>query len=141
MTTLELADHLDLADDLMRLGRIRHLPVVSHGKLVGVVSQRDLYKAAVSSVLQLRRRAEKEWLEKIRVQEVMTTEVFTIAPERPVRDAVELMLAKRIGCLPVVEKDGSVVGLLSESDCMRHLARVLEIAEEKNALPELPSST
>jgi CBS domain-containing protein len=141
VTTLELADHLDLADDLMRLGRIRHLPVVSHGKLVGVVSQRDLYKAAVSSVLQLRRRAEKEWLEKIRVQEVMTTEVFTIAPERPVRDAVELMLAKRIGCLPVVEKDGSVVGLLSESDCMRHLARVLEIAEEKNALPELPSST
>jgi CBS-domain-containing membrane protein len=52
-----------------------------------------------------------------------------------------MMLEKRIGCLPVVDEDGSLIGLLSESDCMRHLARLLEIAEEKAALPELPSAT
>jgi len=46
------------------------------------------------------------------------------------------MLDKRIGCLPVVD-DGLLVGLVSESDCLRHLAHVLSIAETKEELPEL----
>jgi len=140
VVTLEASDSLDLADDIMRLGRIRHMPVVSGGRLVGLVSQRDLFRASVSSVLQLRREAEREWLAKIPVQGVMTTHLFTIGPEAPVRDAIELMVDKRIGCLPVVE-DGTLVGLLGESDCLRYLARLLDISEEKSALPELPPAT
>jgi acetoin utilization protein AcuB len=140
VVTLKLADNLDLADDLMRLGRIRHMPVVSNDALVGLVSQRDLFRAGISSVLQLRHKAEHEWLQKIRVQEVMTTDLTTIGPDRPARDAVEIMLKKRIGCLPVV--DGPrLVGLISESDCMRYLSRLLFIAEEKESLPELPQAT
>jgi acetoin utilization protein AcuB len=53
-----------------------------------------------------------------------------------VREAVELMLARRIGCLPVIE-EGRLVGLVSETDCLRHLAQVLGISEEKGGLPEL----
>ena len=75
-------------------------------------------------------------LAKISVREVMTTHVFTILPTAPVREAVAVMLAKRIGCLPVV-RDGKLVGLLSESDCLRYLARLLDIADEKQQLPEL----
>ncbi len=133
VVTLELGDHLDLADDLMRLGRIRHMPVVSHGCLAGIVSQRDLFRAGISSVLELRRAAEKEWMEKIRVEEVMTSDPVTVEIDAPLRHAVEVMMEKRIGCLPVVA-DGKFVGLLSESDCMRHLARLLALAEEKQAL-------
>jgi CBS domain-containing protein len=140
VVTLALSDNLDLADDLMRLGRIRHMPVVSHDRVVGIVSQRDLFRAGISSVLHLRHTAEREWLQKIRIEEVMTTHVFTIAPDAPLREAVEVMLNKRIGCLPVVEHD-KLVGLLSEHDCMRHLARLLLLAEEKQALPELPQAT
>ena len=67
---------------------------------------------------------------------VMTSPVFTVTPSISLRAAVRIMIEKRIGCLPVVE-DGKLVGLLSESDCLTHLAHLLEIAEEKNGLPEL----
>ncbi len=136
--TLDASDNLDLADDLMRLGRIRHMPIVSQRRLVGILSQRDLFRAAISSVLQFRTSTEREWLAKISVREAMTTRVFTVAPTTPVRDAVEMMVEKRIGCLPVV-RDGALVGLLSESDCLRYLARVLDSSQVKADLPELPA--
>ena len=136
VVTLEATDKLDLADGIMRLARIRHLPVVSEGRVVGILSQRDLFRAAVSSLLQLRREAEREWLATIPVQAVMTRPVFTVPASVTLRAAVGIMLDKRIGCLPVVE-DGKLVGLLSESDCLRHLAHLLEISEAKEGLPEL----
>lgn len=136
VATLEASDHLDLADGLMRLGRIRHLPVVSGEKVVGIVSQRDLFRAAVSSLLQLGYAAEREWLAQIPVGAVMTPHVFTVPPSASLRIAVGIMAEKRIGCLPVVE-DGRLVGLLSESDCLAHLAHLLETAETKEGLPEL----
>lgn len=136
VVTLDMAEHLDLADDIMRLGRIRHLPVVAGGHVVGILSQRDLFRAAASSLLELRHAAMQEWLGKIRACDVMTTDVVTIGPEAPVQDAVVLMLSRRIGCLPVVDHD-QLVGLLSETDCLRHLARLLLIAGTKPCLPEL----
>jgi CBS domain-containing protein len=126
VATLRVDDTLDLASDIMELGRIRHLPVLSAGVVAGVVSQRDLYRAAVSSLLELRSSAQRDW-----------TSVQTIAPTDSVHDAVELMLRHRIGCLPVVEH-GTLVGLVSETDLLRHLGRVLGISETKLGLPELP---
>lgn len=140
VATLEAADSLDLADDVMRLGRIRHMPVVSGGRLVGILSQRDLFRAAVSSAMKMHRSAEREWLAKIPVRDVMTGTVVTVSTGAPLAEAVQLMLDRRIGCLPVVD-DGRLVGLLSESDCLRHLARLLNISEAKNRLPELPEES
>ena len=137
VATLRVDDTLDLASDIMELGRIRHLPVLSAGVVVGVVSQRDLYRAAVSSLLELRSSAQRDWLAKIPVRTVMATSVQTVAPTDSVHDAVELMLRHRIGCLPVVEH-GTLVGLVSETDLLRHLGRVLGISETKLGLPELP---
>jgi CBS domain-containing membrane protein len=125
VATLYADDTLDLADGIMRLGRIRHLPVVSGDRVVGVVSQRDLFRAAVSSLLQLGGEAERKWLAGIPVKAVMTANVFTVAPSEPLHVAVRTMIDKRIGCLPVVE-DGKLVGLLSESDCLVHLAELLK---------------
>lgn len=124
VVTLDASDSLDLADDIMRLGRIRHMPVLSSSRLAGILSQRDLFRAAISSVLQLRPAAEREWLAKIPVREAMTREVSTIGPGATVKEAVDIMTTKRIGCLPVLE-EGKLVGLLSESDCLRYLARLL----------------
>lgn len=135
--TLNAEDNLGLADDIMRLGRIRHMPVMARGRLVGIISQRDLFRAAISSVLQFRTGAEREWLAKIPVREAMTPTVVSIGPDAPIRDAAKRMLDERIGCLPVVENE-TLVGLLSESDCLQHLVRLLDIAETKQQLPELP---
>ena len=140
VATLRATDNLDLAEDIMRLGRIRHLPVVATDeRLVGILSQRDLFRAAVSSLLQLGRRGEQEWLAHIPIATVMTTEVVTVAADASVRRAVALMNERRIGCLPVVE-GGRLVGLVSESDCLRYLEHVLALWETREALPELPDS-
>jgi CBS domain-containing protein len=136
VVTLNVTDNLDLAQDIMRLGRIRHLPVVSGERVVGIVSQRDLFRAAASSLLQLGGGAEREWLASVSVKAVMTPNVFTVAPGASLQSAVRLMIDRQIGCLPVVE-DGKLVGLLSESDCLVHLAYLLELGETKKALPEL----
>jgi CBS domain-containing membrane protein len=137
VVTLDAEESLGLADDIMRLGRIRHMPVTARGRLVGILSQRDLFRAAISSVLQFRAGVEREWLAKIPVREIMTSALCTIGPEAPILEAAKLMLEKRIGCLPVVEED-KLVGLLSESDCMQYLVRLLDIADTKQQLPELP---
>lgn len=115
---------LDVAGELMRMERIRHLPVVASGRLVGIVTQRDLFRAAVSSALELAPEAESQWLGRIPVRDVMTREVFRAHPDTDLRHAVEMMLRERVGCLPVVEND-TLVGLLTETDCLRHLARLL----------------
>lgn len=124
LVTLAPEDRLDVASDIMTLVRIRHMPVVRDGAVVGILTQRDLFRAAISSVLDLRPAAEREWLSKIHVEEVMTQPVVTTQPDLPMLDAVQVMLERRIGCLPVV-RGGRLVGLLSETDCLTLLARLL----------------
>ena len=111
--------------DIMTLGRVRHLPVVTdEDRLVGVVTQRDLLKASIASVLDLSRRAEHDWLKGIPVGLVMVKDVVTTSPERPLREAVELMIHRKIGCLPVVDGE-RLVGLVTETDCLKALAGLL----------------
>lgn len=134
VVTLNADDHLHLASDLMNLTRVRHMPVVSGAHIVGIFSQRDLFRAALSSALHFRRSAEREWLERISVAEVMTRDVVTAAPDWSVLQAVEVMLAHRIGCLPVVD-GGHLVGLLSETDCLQLLKRLLTPARPSATVP------
>lgn len=127
VVSLRADDALDLADDIMRLGRIRHMPVVDGSRLVGVLSQRDLFRATISSVLNFTPGPQRDWLAKIQVREVMTTEVHTVPATASVREAVDRMLQLRIGCLPVVggETEDLLIGLVSETDCLTLLARLL----------------
>lgn len=125
VVTLDESAEIDLADGLMRMDRIRHLPVVSGGRLVGIVSQRDLFRAGVEN--SLGRGEEAARSAGLRLQDVMNREVVTAHPDADLASAVEMLLQRRIGCLPVVE-DGRLLGLLSETDCLRHLASLLEAA-------------
>jgi len=137
VATLKAGDTLGLADDIMQLGRIRHLPVVSaDNKIVGIISQRDLFRAAISSVLHMRKATERDWLAKIPVHDVMTAHVISVGPDCTVREAIEIMIKKRIGCLPVTD-NGVLIGLVSENDFLRLLDRVLELPDVKSQLPEL----
>jgi CBS domain-containing protein len=103
--------------------------------LVGLVTQRDLFRAGLSSILEFRKHAVKEWLAQIQVREVMVEKLITIGPDAPVEDAVALMIDHKIGCLPVVAEN-KLVGLLSETDCLCYLRRILEIADVKRRIVE-----
>jgi len=119
VASLGSGDCLDLAEDIMSLGRIRHLPVLEEGRLVGIVSQRDLLAASLSQALDFEASQRRSFVRSIKVDEVMVPDVETIEPGAPLRDAAARMLASKIGCLPVAKPDGTLVGLISESDLVR----------------------
>jgi CBS domain-containing protein len=119
--TLGLNDTLDLARDIMTLGRIRHLPVLDDGKVVGVVTQRDLFSAGLATVLGYGSRAQATLLKTVRVKEVMSKPAVTVSPETSVKEAAQRMIEKKIGCLPIVEKE-TLVGLVTETDMLRLIA-------------------
>jgi len=119
VATLQRNDQLSIADDVMRLGRIRHLPVLDDdGRLVGIVSQRDLFRGALARALGYGAHAQQKLLGQLLVKEVMTNDPISIAPDAPLAEAARLMLTRKIGALPVVE-DGRLVGILTESDFVK----------------------
>jgi CBS domain-containing protein len=119
--TLEQNDILDLASDIMNLGRIRHLPILEKGKVVGVLSQRNLFHSALVTALGLDVKESRNLLKAIRVREVMSAPVITVSPDTGVKEAARIMAEKKIGCLPVMENE-SLVGLVTESDILRYFA-------------------
>ncbi|MGE0521374.1 MAG: CBS domain-containing protein [Candidatus Binatia bacterium] len=122
--TLQVSDHLDLTRDLTILDHIPQRPVLSDGQLVGVVTQRDLFRAAISSTFGLSLTGQRAWLAKIPVAEVMTAEVITANIDWTVQRAVDAMLVRRIGCLPVIDGE-RLAGLMTTRDCLRILSGVL----------------
>jgi CBS domain-containing membrane protein len=120
--TLGRNEQLSLADDLMKQERIRHLPVLDDdGELVGIVSQRDMFRGALARALGYGETAQRRMLGLLAVKEVMTTQVVTVEPDAPIADAARTMVDRKIGCLPVVE-GGRLVGILTESDFVEMLA-------------------
>jgi CBS domain-containing membrane protein len=117
VATVRRNDRLLIADDLMRLGRIRHTPVLEDesDEVVGILSQRDLFRGALARALGYGERAQHKVLGMLFVKDVMTTDPITTTPEAPLADAARLMLERRIGCLPVVS-EGKLVGILTEGD-------------------------
>jgi CBS domain-containing protein len=135
VVTLHSMDMLGVAEDIMNMGRIRHLPVVdADNRVVGIVTQRDLYRAAISSVLGFDREKEHEWLGKVKVQDVMTRTVTMIGSEAGVVEAVDKMVTEKIGSLPVVNEQGKLVGLLTETDCLRCFRDLLKMGTFKEWL-------
>lgn len=119
VSTLGRNDKLTIAEDLMRQGRIRHLPVLNDdGDLCGIVTQRDLFRGALLRALGFGSRAEEKILNTVVVKEVMTDDVRTTTPDTPLVEAANLMIERKIGCLPVVDGD-HLVGILSEGDFVK----------------------
>jgi CBS-domain-containing membrane protein len=116
---LRAGDRLDLADQVMKLGRVRHLPVLDvGGRLVGIVSNRDLLEASLTNVLAFAPEQRRGFLRSIEVAEVMTREVETVSPDTPLGVAAHRMILHKVGCLPVVGADGVMLGLVTETDLL-----------------------
>jgi CBS domain-containing protein len=117
--TLKTEDRLDLADDVMKLGRIRHMPVLEGKRLVGIVSQRDLLAASLSRALDFEASHRRSFLKSVAVNEVMAQAVVNVGVDTTIREAALLMVRRKIGCLPVVTAEGAPVGLVTETDLLR----------------------
>lgn len=117
--TLGRNDVLEIADQLMKQKRIRHIPILDqNGRLAGIVTQRDMFRGALVRALGFGSRAEEQMLSTLVIKEVMTDAVHTTTADTPLGEAAELMLEKQIGCLPVLEGN-ELVGILTESDFLR----------------------
>ena len=111
---------------LMRDSRFRRLPVVGKtGKLVGIVSERDLLYASPSSATSLSVWEVTYLLSKIQVGRLMTTDVITTTPDTPLEDAAYLMAENRIGGLPVVDAQSRVAGVITETDVFKSFVEML----------------
>ena len=117
VATLDVDDELSLANDIMRLGRIRHLPVVSGDDVVGIVSERDLFRSSLAQALGYGNKDTREVMKTLHIKDVMMKQVVTVSPDMHLRDAVALMVERKIGCLPVVQ-DKKLLGLITETDVL-----------------------
>ncbi len=110
------------ADRIMRLARIRHLPVVDSGRLVGVLSHRDVLDASIARLETCDGVERVEHLRRIPISAVMQREPYTATENLTLGDAARRMLRLKIGCLPVVRagRNGDeMIGLVTESDLLR----------------------
>jgi CBS domain-containing protein len=124
VATLDVNDELSLANDIMRLGRIRHLPVVDGARLVGIISERDLFRSSLAQALGYGAKATRDLMKALHIKDIMVSQVITVSPESEVKAAVQLMVDKKIGCLPVVEDD-HLVGLVTETDILLQYCKEL----------------
>jgi acetoin utilization protein AcuB len=136
----------------MRDHQFRRLPVVNKkGKLVGIVSERDLLHAAPSSATSLSVWEVHYLLAKIQVKKIMTKDVITTTPDTPVEDAARLMVTHKIGGLPVVDGHNNIVGVITETDIFTTFVEMfagghagvrltLEVPERRGVLSMLSST-
>jgi acetoin utilization protein AcuB len=104
--------------NLMKRERIRRMPVVKDGKLVGIVSDKDLLNASPSQATSLSVWEMNYLLSKITIKDVMTTSVRTVTESTPIEEAARIMADNKIGGLPVL-REQSVVGIITETDLFK----------------------
>jgi CBS domain-containing protein len=118
VVTIGEDDTLEAAESGMQRFRFRHLPVVKDGKLLGLVSHRDLLRATASYLVK-QADAENREIHKLPAKVIMQSEVVSVRPDEPLLDAARLMWESKLGCLPVTDEAQQLVGILTEADFIK----------------------
>lgn len=135
--TVEQHDLIDRVFFLIHYEKIRHLPVVEKGKVIGIVSDRDLYKAlgpkSNSNAIETPTGTGTTELHVVpkKVQHIMHRGVITVNPDTYASEAAAKMADNKIGALPVVDKDNKLVGILSAVDILRVFSKIERASEER----------
>jgi CBS domain-containing membrane protein len=125
LVTLTEDETLAHAQRCMARGRIRHLPVTRNGRLVGLLTHRDLLAASFSIFAEVDRGEQRRIFGTVPVVEAMHRDVVTVRPDLSVREAARILLKNKYGCLPVVTESGELVGILTEADFLHLTVRLL----------------
>jgi CBS domain-containing membrane protein len=134
LIALRDSDSLLEAHKAMERARIRHLPIVdAAGAFVGLLTHRDLLAASVSRLADIDQATQEEIYAAIPIHEVMRADVAMASPELPLRQAAEVLLTQKYGCLPVVES-GKLVGILTASDFIRLSLDLMDALEANEKL-------
>ena len=132
--TVEPNDLIDRVFFLIHYEKIRHLPVLEKGKLVGIVSDRDLYKAlgpkSNSKVVESNKDGHHLHIVPQKVTHIMHRGVLTVRPDTMASEAAAIMAENRIGALPVLDRE-NLVGILSATDILKVFARLEHAREQR----------
>jgi len=113
------------ASKILKENRIRRLPVVdAEGRLIGIISDRDIKEASPSKATTLDMHELYYLLSEIKVKDIMTRDPFTVRADDTVETVALNMIEKRIGGLPVIDDGGKLVGIISDSDVFKVLITI-----------------
>jgi CBS domain-containing protein len=121
--TVEESDTLLNLLESMRALRFRHLPVTAGERLIGLLSERDLLRVSTSNLRPRGATPTRELQALFRVRDIMVRDVVSVRPETSLAAAGKLMLDKRLGCLPVVDAENVLCGILTSSDFLKLMVR------------------
>ncbi len=130
-TTIESTTTIADASELMRKRKFRRLPVVDNGRLVGIVTDRDLRTVAPSPATTLSIFELNYLLAKMQVKDIMHKDVITIPVDATIEEAALIMSTRHIGGLVVVGENGSVVGVITETDIFNSFVEIMGLKEGK----------
>jgi acetoin utilization protein AcuB len=118
---------LPLAQGIMKLKKIRHIPVIDDDRrLVGIVTHRDLLGAQGNMIQDTRDDDLKNSEPSVKVRDIMTRDVWTVKPDADAHEAAQLLLDHQFSCLPVTDDAGVLVGIVTDRDYLRLALEVLE---------------
>jgi acetoin utilization protein AcuB len=119
--TVDVNDSLSTATNLQKENGIRALPVMKAGELVGIITSGDIKRASASDATALEIHELLYLISKIKVKDIMTQVPITVFPTITIVEVAQILLLNKINSVPVVDEDGKLIGIITESDIFKAL--------------------
>ncbi len=119
--TVHTKNRLSQVREALKTHKVHHIPVVSGSRFIGLVSSSDLLRVSFGNTYSQDARAIDALLDTMTIREVMAEDVLTVRPDATVREAAEKLATGSFHCLPVVDEEGDLQGVVTSTDMIRQL--------------------